>query len=786
MPEQILEDYRIAYRSRQLSLLARKDVMRGRAKFGAFGDGKELPQVVMARQFCPGDFRSGYYRDQTLMMALGELDVREFVAQLYAHANLRHEPSSGGRQMPSHFATRSLDENGAWRDLTQQFNTSPDISPTAAQMPRLVGLAQASKVYRESDLLRDMTTFSHNGDEVAFGTIGNASCAEGMFWESVNAIGVLRVPAVLTIYDDEYGISVPNEYQHTKGNISEMLEGLRQTDDSAGFNIYTVPGWDYVALRDAYVEAVAQARFDHTPAIIHVTELTQPQGHSTSGSHERYKSEERLQWERDHDGLLRLRAWMLRESLIDEAELAAIETEEHDFVQNEMRAAWDAFKADINDERQEVEQLIDVIADGSAHADQLHKLSKAMLREQVPHRKTVLETIFNVLKLTREEHIPARNDLIDWRDDYLRESQARYSTLLTNVTSPPEDHIKPVYNGDVTASGFQILNQFFDHALGRDPRVLTFGEDVGYLGGVNQSMAGMQEKYGELRVSDTGIRETTIIGQAIGLALRGLRPIAEIQYLDYVLYALQIMSDDLATLHWRTAGGQKAPAIIRTRGHRLEGVWHAGSPMAGIINLVRGMHVVVPRDMTRAVGFYNTLLHGEDPALVVEVLNGYRKKEPLPQNLTELMIPLGVPEMLREGRDVTLVTYGALCDIALRAAESLAEVGVEVEVIDAQSLLPFDVNGMIVQSLKKTNRILFVDEDVPGGTTAYMMQQVLEVQGGYHWLDSEPRTLSAQAHRPAYGTDGAYFSKPNAETIFTAVYDLMNEANPARYPMFYR
>ncbi len=789
-PEQLIADYRIAYRSRQTSLLGRQEVLSGRAKFGAFGDGKEIPLVAMAHFFQKGDWRSGYYRDQTLMMALGELTSAQYFAQLYAHANTEADPAGGGRMMGSHYVTHSLNPDGSWRNLATQYNTAADISPTAGQMPRLVGLAYASRLFREVAELRQFVELSQVGNEVAFGIIGNASCAEGLFWEALNAIGILRAPAVITILDDEYGISVSNEHQILKQDLSLLLAGFQRDGDSAGYDVYSVEGWDYPALLEMYQLAVQNAREDHIPAIIHVKELTQPQGHSTSGSHERYKTEERLAWEREHDCLTRMRRWLLAQDIITENELAQYEEEDKQFVRQQMKSAWQHFTHEIGIERQQAADFIDALAQTSPHKNPLHTVKRSMFSQAYPRRKDILEATFEALKITRDEQNPARHDLIQWREQQKIAYQHLYSSHLHSESDASPLHVaevKPIYSAQPPiVNGFQILNQFFDSMFARDPRIIAFGEDVGFLGGVNQTMAGMQAKYGKLRVSDTGIREMTIIGQAIGLALRGLRPVAEIQYLDYLLYALQILSDDLASLHWRTVGRQKAPVIISTRGHRLEGIWHSGSPIAGIINLVRGMHVLVPRDMTRAAGFYNTLLQGDAPGLVIEVLNGYRKKEPLPDNLKDITIPLGVPEILRPGADVTLVTYGALCQIALEAAASLAEVGVETEVVDVQSLLPFDIHGIILESLKKTNRIVFLDEDVPGGTTAYMMQHVLEVQGGYHWLDAEPRTLSAQAHRPAYGTDGNHFSKPNALDIFEAVYGLMHDADPLTYPLFYK
>lgn len=788
---EILRDYGLAVQSRQASLIGRREVLSGKAKFGIFGDGKELAQIAMAKSFRKGDVRAGYYRDQTLMFALGLSDIQQFFAQLYAHVDVTADPHSAGRQMNAHFATRSLNDDGTWRDLTSMYNTSADLSPTGSQMPRLVGLGYASRLYRELDELQHLTQFSQNGNEIAFGTIGNASCAEGLFWEAVNAIGVLRAPVVLSIWDDGYGISVTNENQVTKEDLSELLKGFQRDENSAdGFEIYTVKGWDYPALVETYAKAVATAREEHVPAIIHVIEMTQPQGHSTSGSHERYKSDERLAWEEEFDCINKFRDWIIEQRIAQPGELDQMERNAKKLAENYRVKAWKAFSLPIFRERQEVADLIHALAETSPRSEELEEVHQELMRKTTPFRRDIFKAVQRALILVRDEPSPARDELVTWRREQLALNEARYGAYLysqsrestLNVTAVP-----PAYSeNSPEVNGFEVLNAAFDDMLRRDPRVIAFGEDVGFLGGVNQTYAGLQEKYGPLRVSDTGIREATIIGQAIGMAERGLRPIAEIQYLDYLLYALQIMSDDLATLHWRTYGGQKAPVIVSTRGHRLEGVWHAGSPMAGVINLVRGMYVCVPRDMTRAAGFYNTLLQGDDPGLVVEVLNGYRLKETMPDNIGEMTIPLGVPEVLRAGEDVTMVTYGACCRVALEAAELLEQVDIDVEVIDVQTLLPFDRDGRILESLQKTSRIIFLDEDVPGGTTAYMMQQVVEKQGGYWWLDSEPRTLSAKEHRPAYGSDGNYFSKPSAEDVFDAVYEMMNEVDPARYPLFYK
>jgi pyruvate/2-oxoglutarate/acetoin dehydrogenase E1 component/TPP-dependent pyruvate/acetoin dehydrogenase alpha subunit len=766
-------------------------VLSGKAKFGIFGDGKELPQLALAKVFQKGDFRAGYYRDQTLMFALGVMNIQQFFAQLYAHADLQAEPHSAGRQMNAHFATRSLDENGRWQNLNQQYNISADLSPTAAQMPRLVGLGYASRLYRELDELQHLTQFSQQGNEVAFGTIGNASCAEGLFWEAINAIGVLKSPVVLSIWDDGYGISVPNEFQITKRNLSELLQGFqREPNCNEGFDVYTVPGWDYPTLIETYTKATKIARSQHIPAIIHVPELTQPQGHSTSGSHERYKSKEQLEWEAEYDCIVKMRQWLVEQGIATEGELDQIERNAKKHVEHIRERAWKAFTRPIYQERQEVAALIQEMETTSARSEELKEIRRQLLARQTPARKEIFAAVHQALIVARAEDSTAKQQLITWKEQELPLNRQRYGSHLLSETADsallvPE--IKPIYSANSPiVNGFQLLNACFDAILAREPRFVAFGEDVGKIGGVNQAFAGLQDKYGELRVSDTGIREATILGQGIGLALRGLRPLAEIQYLDYLLYALQTLSDDLATLHWRTAGGQKAPVIIRTRGHRLEGIWHAGSPMAGIIHLVRGVHVLVPRNMVQAAGFYNTLIQAEEPALVVEPLNGYRLKEQLPDNIGEFTVPPGVPEIIRSGQDVTVVTYGALCTIALEAADLLNKVGVDVELIDVQSLLPFDINSRILESLKKTSRILFLDEDVPGGATAYMMQEVIEKQGGYWHLDAEPRTVTAQPHRPPYGSDGIYFSKPNVEDIFDAVYEMMNEADPAAYPMFYK
>ncbi len=790
-PEEILRDYRLAYASRQVSLIGRRETLSGKAKFGIFGDGKELPQLAMAHFFRKGDFRSGYYRDQTFMFAIGATTIQEFFAQLYAHADVAADPASGGRAMNAHFATRSLNADGSWKNLMEQYNSSADISPTASQMPRLVGLAYASRLYREIPELQSFTQFSHHGDEVAFGTIGNASVAEGMFWEAINAIGVLKAPAVITVYDDGYGISVPNEYQMVKQDIFELLKGFqRQPGSRDGYDLYQVRGWDYPALFETYRAAVETARREHVPAVIHVIELTQPQGHSTSGSHERYKSPERLQWEQEYDCIRKFRQWILERGIASASELDQIEAEERQRVEAVRKQAWLAYISPIEDERRQASQQIESMAQHSAHAAELRQINARLLASPNPLRREIMAAVHQALRLVRHENIPGKQALIAWKQAQESLNEARYSSHLYSQSAESAlkvEEIKPVYSEkSPMVYGFEVLNACFDAALEREPRLIAFGEDVGKLGDVNQGFRGLQEKYGELRVSDTGIREATIIGQAIGLALRGLRPIAEIQYLDYLLYALQIMSDDLATLHWRTRGGQKAPVIVRTRGHRLEGIWHSGSLMAGLIHLVRGMHVLVPRDMTRAAGFYNSLLRSDEPAVVVEVLNGYRVRERLPDNIGEFTVPVGVPEVIRHGEDVTIVTYGACCRIALEAADALSQVGIEAEVIDVQSLLPFDVHGVILESLKKTNRIVFVDEDVPGGTTAYMMQEVIEKQGGYYWLDSPPRTLPGKPHRPAYGSDGDYWSKPNAEQIVETVYEMMHEVDPQAYPLFFR
>jgi len=788
--EEIIKDYRLAYQSRQASLIGRREVLSGKAKFGIFGDGKELANIAIGRAFKKGDWRSGYYRDQTWMFMLGVMNIQEFFAQLYAHADVNHESNTGGRSMNAHFASRFINPDGSWKNQTELYNTAADVSPTGTQMPRTVGLAYASVLYRGLEELEGFTHFSKNGNEVVFASIGNASTAEGMFWESVNAIGVLKAPAIITLYDDGYGISVPNQFQMVKENIGSILKGFERDanlppeEAERGYNLYTVRAWDYPALIETYLSTAEIAREYHIPSLIHVTEVTQPQGHSTSGSHERYKTPERLKFEEEFDCVRKLREWMIENRLISEPELVAVEKEDYEAVERIRKLAWEAYLAPILEERGHVMDMLDEIAGSSSHASELEQLKERLAALPAPLRRDVHSAAHEALRILRDEAPPSRQILIQWKNEQDAINTERYGSHLYSGKAIAVKEVKPIYSvSSPTMMGFEVINTAFDSILGRDPRVIAFGQDVGFLGDVNQGFKGMQEKYGALRVMDTGIREATILGQAIGMAMRGLRPICEIQYLDYVLYALQIMSDDLANLHWRTVGGQAAPVIIRTRGHRLEGIWHAGSPMAGIIHLVRGVNVLVPRDMTRAAGFYNTLLKADEPAVIVEVLNGYRVKEKLPDNIAEFTVPLGVPEVIREGSDVTVVTYGACCRIAMDAAQKLSRVGIEVEVIDVQSLLPFDIHGKIVESLKKTNRVVFLDEDVPGGASAYMMQEVIEKQGGYFHLDSPARTLSGKAHRPAYGSDGDYWSKPNAETVFDAVYEMMNEVDPGQYPV---
>ena len=785
---EIIKDYRLAYQSRQASLIGRREVLSGKAKFGIFGDGKELANLAIAHAFQKGDWRSGYYRDQTWMFMLNVMSIQEFFAQLYAHADLEHEPSTGGRSMNSHFGSRFINSDGSWRNQMDMYNVVGDISPTAAQMPRAVGLAYASVLYRGLEELKSFKEFSNNGNEVTWATIGNASTSEGMFWESVNAIGVLQAPAVITVYDDGYGISVPNQFQMVKENIHSILQGFQREMGSTvknqrGYELYQVRGWDYPALIETFASAAEIAREYHIPALVHVHDLTQPQGHSTSGSHERYKSAERMRFEEEYDCVRKFKEWMLENKVATEKEFKQWEETDYAIVENTRKRAWDSYLAPILEERNQVMDMLDEVASTSNQASALRLIRDRLASLPSVMRRDIHSVVHEALRVLRHEANPSKEILIQWKNADDETNLERYGSHLYNGTAVAVKEIKPIYSdASPTMMGFEIMTAAFDAMLERDPRVIAFGEDVGFLGDVNQGFKGMQEKYGALRVTDTGIREATILGQAMGMAMRGLRPICEIQYLDYILYALQIMSDDLATLHWRTVGGQSAPVIVRTRGHRLEGVWHSGSPMSGIINLIRGINVLVPRDMTHAAGFYNTLLKADEPAVVVEVLNGYRVKERLPDNIGEFTVPLGVPEVIRSGTDVTVVTYGACCRIVMDAAEKLSRVGIDIEVIDVQSLLPFDIHGMIVESLKKTNRVIFIDEDVPGGTSAYMLHEVIEKQGGYFHLDSPAKTLTGTAHRPAYGSDGDYWSKPSAETVFDAVYEMMNEVDPGQYP----
>lgn len=787
--KEILSDYRLAVESREASLIGRKEVFMGKAKFGIFGDGKEVAQIAMAKVFKPGDFRSGYYRDQTFMFAIGELTVQQFFAQLYAHTDLEADPVTAGRLMTGHFGTRTLDENGKFKNLAEIKNSSADISPTAGQMPRLLGLAYASKLFRENTELHAYTQFSRNGNEIAFGTIGNASTSEGMFFEAINAAGVLQVPMLTSVWDDGYGISVPQHYHTTKSSISKALAGLQRTASEKGFEIITVRGWDYPALVDAYQRAEKICREEHVPVLLHVEEMTQPQGHSTSGSHERYKSKERLAWEADHDCIRKMREWIINEVLVLPEEVDAIEAEAKQAAKQARDRAWKAFTEDVKKDQKIVVGIIERAEGLSDAKEALNALRSELMSSINPTRLDTMRTAKRALRLLRLERHEAKEALLQWLEFSKQDNHDRYSSHLYSQSE--ESALKvptvlPVYTDDSPiVDGREVLQACFDAILGRNPLVFALGEDVGKIGDVNQGFAGLQAKYGELRVTDTGIRECTIIGQGIGAALRGLRPIAEIQYLDYFIYALPTLSDDLACLQYRTKGGQKAPLIIRTRGHRLEGVWHAGSQIGMLLNSLRGIYILTPRNMTQAAGFYNTMLQSDDAAVIIECLNGYRLKERIPDNIQDFTVPLGVPEILKEGSDVTIVTYGSMCRVVMEAALDLEKSGISCEVIDVQTLLPFDIHHSIVESVKKTNRLVLADEDVPGGATSYMMQQILEVQNAYQHLDSKPITITAKEHRPAYASDGDYFSKPNAEEVFEIIYALMAESDPEQFPPLY-
>ena len=783
--KELLADFRLATLSRETSLLGRREVLTGKAKFGIFGDGKEIAQIALAKQWKNGDWRSGYYRDQTMMMAAGLLTVQQFFAQLYAHPSVDAEPASGGRQMNGHYASRFIDENGDWLPQTEMKNSSADVSPTASQMPRLLGLAYASKFYRNSPELKDKKNFSNNGNEVAFGTIGDASTSEGMFWEAMNAAAVLSVPMVMSVWDDGHGISVPKEFQTTKASISEALSGFQRQEGTNGFQIFNVKGWDYRNLCLTYDEAVRVARDEHVPVLVHVEEVTQPQGHSTSGSHERYKSADRLTWETEYDCIVQYRKWLIDLGATNDEELDAIVKECKKEVRGAKKAAWDAFLYEIKAEQITAVALIEATASASENKSFVQKLSSDLKTISEPERRDIFVAIRKAIRYIRKDNNPAKETLINWYKTELSNNEHRYDSFLHNDSKGNALEVLPVepnYGSDNKVDGREILRDNFDKLLSKNPELVIFGEDAGRIGGVNQGLEGLQDKYGVHRVFDTGIRECTIIGQAIGLSMRGLRPIAEIQYLDYVHYAIQLISDDLATVQYRTKGGQRAPVIIRTRGHRLEGVWHSGSPMGMILGAVRGIHVCVPRNMTQAAGMYNTLMSAEEPAIVIESLNGYRLKENLPSNLGEFKTPLGIPEIIKEGSDITVVTYGSMVRMVEAATKEMTELGISAEVIDIQTLLPFDIDQSIVESLKKTNRILFIDEDVPGGASAFMMQQVIENQGGYQYLDAKPSTLTAKAHRAAYGSDGDYFSKPSIEDIVEAAYKIMSESNPNNFP----
>ncbi len=787
---EILADYKLGWLSRHMSLIGRKEVLTGKAKFGIFGDGKEIPQIALSKVFKNGDFRSGYYRDQTFMLAIDGVTPVQFFAQLYATPDTELEPNSGGRQMNAHFATRLLNEDGSWKDQTKMKNTSADMSPTAGQMARLLGLAQASKVYRNEQALKgkEWAKFSNKGNEIAFGTIGDASTSEGVFWETINAAGVLQVPMVMSVWDDGWGISVAKKYQTTKESISEVLAGFQRTDEKPGYEILTVKAWDYPTLIETYQKAEDIARKEHVPVLVHVTDVTQPQGHSTSGSHERYKNEERLQFEEDFCCLKKTGEWIISNKIASQKKLDELEAEAEVEANEAKKEAWNNFIAPIKEEKKQLMQWLNDLKEdtGVAGIDDVIKKLKIV---QNPLRKDVLSAARKALYATIEKPTSVRNEITEWIRKSEKENSERFNSHLLSETefSPLRvEEVKPKYSDSPKkVDGRVVLRDNFDKIFEKYPNTLVFGEDAGKLGDVNKGLEGMQDKYGEIRVTDTGIRESTILGQGIGMSLRGLRPIADIQYLDYVLYCFQGMSDDLATLRYRTKAGQAAPLIVRTRGHRLEGIWHSGSPMGVLINGLRGIHICVPRNLTSAAGFYNTLIQGDDPALVIEPLNGYRLKEQLPENLGEFTTPLGIPEIVSEGEDITIVSYGSTFNIIEGMLPQFERAGISVELIDVRTLLPFDKNHMIVESLKKTNRLLVVDEDVPGGASAFVMQHVLEKQGGYRYLDSRPKCLTAHAHRPAYASDGDYFSKPNAEDIFEAAYEMMQECEPDRFPEIY-
>ena len=776
--EEVLNDYRMAVESREASLLGRKEVLTGKAKFGIFGDGKEVAQIAMAKVFQEGDFRSGYYRDQTFMFSSGMSTIENFFSQLYANPDVQAEPSSAGRQMNGHYGTRFLDENGMFKDLTSSKNCSSDISPTAGQMVRGLGLAFASKLYRKHEELLKDSKFSKNGNEVCFTTIGDASTSEGLFWETMNAAGVLKIPLAVFCWDDGYGISVPRKYQTTKNSISELLSGFQYDEQLGGVNIYKVKGWDYASMCEVFKKGIEHVRENHVPCIFHVQEITQPQGHSTSGSHERYKSKERLEWEKEMDCIKKLKEFIIEYTIATEDELNQIDIDAKETVQTAKKNAWEKFITPIKKQIADTTQLCNnIVFEGNEHAEKIASYVKELNAIREPLRKDVMKTIDKVLRIAGSSL--ATDNLRSFYKGLKMDAKDKYNSILHSVSEEQVlkvQEVKPIFNEESYLNGFEILNKYFDHVLATNPKVFAFGEDVGNIGDVNQGFAGLQEKHGNWRVFDAGIREATIMGQGIGMAMRGLRPIAEIQYLDYLLYGLQPLSDDVATLQWRTKGGQKCPLIVRTRGHRLEGVWHSGSPMGMIINSLRGINICVPRNMVQAVGMYSTLLKADEPAVVVECLNGYRLKEKMPTNLTEFTVPLGVPEVINSGDDITIVSYGSTLRIIQESIkEYLEPAGISCELVDVQTLLPFDINHVIIESLKKTNRIIFIDEDVPGGASAYMFQQVMEIQGGYKWLDVAPRTMSAQAHRPAYGTDGDYFSKPNAENISEVIMEMMAE-----------